>query len=141
MIIKYKKVLKQFDDRISTTYTLVQPDYKDTDPRCTELCTIGEDTYVNVPDGVNLPEQPKQIAMEVVTLTDELRAEIKAVSPHVKLINARVVEKIRGKYSVNDEFKMLRIEANGEQVKSKKYFDHVDACIAWGAAEKGRIGL
>ena len=129
MIIKYKKVQDEY-----TTYTLVQPDYKEDDPRITELCTIGEDTYINVPDGVKLPEQPKQVIIEPITLTDELRAEIKAVSPHVKLINARVVEKIRAKYTPDDEFKMLR-------TKDEEYLVYVDKCTTWGTIEKNKIGL
>ena len=129
MIIKYKKVQDEY-----TTYTLRKPDSKYTDPRCTELCTIGEDTYINVPDGVKLPEQPKQITLITITLTDELRAEIKAVSPHVRLINARVVEKIRGKYPINDEFKMLR-------TKDEEYLVYVDKCTTWGTIEKNKIGL
>ena len=136
MIIKYKKVQDEY-----TTYTLRKHDSEDTDPRCTELCTIGDDTYVNVPDGVTLPEQPEQITIETVTLTDELRTEIKAVSPHVRLINARVVEKIRAKYSENDEFKMLRVKADGEQIQSKEYSKHVESCTAWGLTEKGKMGL
>jgi len=90
-----------------------------------------------------LPEQPfnLDVTMEAVTLTDELRTEIKAVSPHVRLINARVVEKIRAKYSENDEFKMLRVKADGEQIQSKEYSKHVESCTAWGLTEKGKMGL
>ena len=138
MILKYQRAIDDF-----TTYTLVEPDYKEGDPRITELCTIGNETYVHVPDNLVLPEQPfnLEVTMEAVTLTDELRDEIKELSPHVNLINTRVVEKIRAKYSSNDEFKILRIKTKGDNIKSQPYMDHVDVCIAWGSAEKGKIGL
>ena len=121
----------------------MEPDYKEDDLRITELCTIGIYTFVHIPDGLVLPEQPfnLDVTMETLILTDELKAEIKAVSPHVKLINTRVVEKIRAKYSSNDEFKMLRIKIKGDDIKTKSYIDHADACIAWGVAEKNKIGL
>ncbi|MBT4288914.1 MAG: hypothetical protein HOD92_16430 [Deltaproteobacteria bacterium] len=138
MILKYQKIIDEF-----TTHTLIEPDYKDGQPRITELCTIGNDTYVHIPDTIVLPEQPfnLDVTMEAVKLTGELKTEIKALSPHVQLINARVVEKIRAKHSIDDEFKMLRIKIKGDDVKSKSYMDHVDLCLAWGVSEKTKIGL
>ena len=111
MILKYQKILKKFDDRHSTTITLVEPDYNDSDPRMTELCSIGEDTYVHVPDDMELPEQPFNIdvGMESVTLTAELKAEIKALSPHVQLSYSRLQDRIRAKYSIEDEQYFTRI--------------------------------
>ena len=112
MILKYQKIFKKFDDKHSTTITLVEPDYNDNDERrITELCTIGEDTYVHVPDGVVLPEQPFDIdvGMESVTLTPELKKEIKALSPHVRLSYQRLQDRIRTKYSIEDEQYLTRI--------------------------------
>ncbi|MDY0222932.1 MAG: hypothetical protein RBR67_17515 [Desulfobacterium sp.] len=85
MILKYQKVTKYFDERHSVVLTLVTPD--DLDVRATELCTIGEDTYVHWPDEVALLEQPDEIAgsVEEVVLTTELRDEIKTLCPHVQL--------------------------------------------------------
>ena len=85
MILKYQKIFVAHDDRHSTTITLVEPDYNDGDPRMTELCTIGDDTYVHVPDDIVLPEQPFNIDVGIAptTLTAELKAELKALSPHV----------------------------------------------------------
>jgi len=106
MILKYRKITDLY-----TTHALVEPDYKDGEPRITELCTIGFDTYVHVPDSTVLPEQPFgiEVDMEAVTLTEELRAEIKALSPHVKLSYARLQERIRSKYSQEDEVYFTRI--------------------------------
>ena len=109
-IYRYKKVTDQY-----TTYCLVEPDYNqlEVEERITELCTIGEWTYVSVPDEVELPEQPSFIAATLVEVDlveePETKTAINATSSHVELINNRVVEKIRLLYSINDEIKMLRV--------------------------------
>lgn len=69
---------------------------------CTELCTLDGVTYVAVPAGVTLPDQPTEITMKVVTLTPELKSAIKAASPHVALISERMIQKIRGTYTIDD---------------------------------------
>lgn len=109
MIIKYQKKIDQY-----TTHTLREPDYKDGDPRCTELCTIGNDTYVHVPDDLVLPEQPGVLNMEAVSLAPELREEIKAASPHVQLSYQRLNERIRARYSIDDEMYLARIAVGAQ---------------------------
>ena len=108
----------------------------------TELCTIAGVTYVALPDGATLPSaQPAEIAASVVnpvTVTTDLAASIKAASPHVALINARVVEQIREKYSADDELKLLRL---GPSADFTAYTTYVESCRAWGAAEKAALGL
>ena len=134
-IYKYQKITDQY-----TTYSLREPDYNllGTEDRITELCTLGADTYVSVPDSITLPPQPEEITVEEVELTDELAASIKSASPHIALINVRVVDKIRAVYSVNDEIKMLRI---GPSPETEAYNDWVEECRAWGRAEKEKLGL
>jgi len=75
------------------------------------LCVIGNDTYVHIPDELELPEQPFEldVTMESVTLTDELRAEIKALCPHVLLSYSRLQDRVRDRYSVEDEQYLTRI--------------------------------
>ena len=134
-IYKYQKITDQF-----TTYCLVEPDYNllETDDRITELCTIDGVTFVSVPDSITLPEQPEQITVEEVELTDELKAAIKAESPHVQLINDRVVSKIREVYSLNDEIKMIRLSPSAE---STVYGEYVESCREWGRVAKANLGL
>ena len=134
-IYKYQKVQDAY-----TTYCLVEPDYNllETEDRITELCTIDGITYVSVPDSITLPEQPEQITVEEVELTDELKESIKSASPHVQLINDRVVSKIREVYSLNDEIKMIRLSPSEE---STAYNDYVEECRAWGRGEKEKLGL
>ena len=132
-ILAYKKITTRI-----TTYTLVEPDTQDETQRITELCTIDSVTYVSIPDGVVLPDQPECLDITEATLTDELKAAIKVASPHVQLIDQRVSDMIRKQYSVNDEFKMLRLAPSEE---SALYNDYVEECRAWGRLEKGKLGL
>ena len=135
VIYKYQKISDAY-----TTYILAEPDYEllGLEDRITELCTIDGVTYVSVPDSITLPEQPEQITVEEVALTDELKAAIRLASPHVQLIDERVVMKIREKYSVNDEIKLIRLGASDDFTA---YNDYVETCRAWGAAAKARLGV
>ena len=135
IIYKYQKISDAY-----TTYLLAEPDYEllGLEDRITELCTIDGVTYISVPDGITLPEQPEQITVEEVALTDELKAAIKSESPHVQLINERVVAKIREIYSLNDEIKMIRLSPSAE---STAYNEYVEACRDWGRVAKARLGL
>jgi hypothetical protein len=47
--------------------------------------------------------------MEAVSLTPELREEIKAASPHVRLSYKRLNDRIRARYSIDDELYLARI--------------------------------
>lgn len=132
-IVKYKKVIAD-----GTTYIIAEPDYAAGADRCTELATIDGVTYVAVPAWVTLPAQPKKITIGKVTLTDAMRSKIKQASPHVALINARVVAKIREKYSINDELKILRI---GTRVEFDAYNALISDYVAAGRAEKAKLGL
>jgi hypothetical protein len=146
VIIKYQKKIDQF-----TTHTLREPDYKDGDPRCTELCTIGLDTYVHVPDNLVLPEQPDVLNMEAVSLTPELREEIKAASPHVRLSYKRLQDRIRSRYSLEDEQYLTRISVgalSGTYVMQEDepgliaaYQAWVEACREIARLERAGWGL
>ena len=134
-ILKYRKIIDKY-----TTHCLREPDYNllDTDERVTELCAIDGATYASVPDGLVLPDQPDKLGVETVALTEGLRADIKASSPHVKYINQRVVDMIRTRYGINDEIKMLRV---GPSEETAKYNDYAEACREWGRNEKAKLGL
>lgn len=115
-----------------------------------ELATIGDNTYVYVEDGVVLPEQPKEIHLEAVELNDTLRAQISQASPHVQLINERIVEKIRTKYTENDELKFARLGwqvARGEIQDAETLSEledfnlFVEQARSWGRDEKEKLGL
>lgn len=138
-LIAYRKVIT-----ITNTHELRMPYSRELGgPQGNELATLADGrTVVCIDDGATLPDQPAEIAASIETLPSplpaELRAEILATSPHAKLINQRVVERIRARYSVDDEIKLLRFAPSAE---TTAWNDHVEACRAWGRAERARLGL
>lgn len=123
-----------------TDICMLLPDSQGADDalHCTELATVSGITYVCVPDGVQLPEQPPEIDPQPVNLTPELLASIKAASPHVQLINERVVQKIRQRYTAEQEIALLRGQPSDGY---KAYNTYVEECRAWGAQQKAELGL
>lgn len=109
-----------------------------------ELATLADGRTIVVIFGSHaLPEdQPKEISGSIevlpLPLSDALRSEIKSVSPHVRLIDQRVIEQIRSRYSVDDEIKLLRLAPSQETSAWNAY---VEDCRAWGRAQKSALGL
>ncbi len=133
-IVRYQPVSDDY-----TTYHLLTPASNDMDAlRATVLATLDGYTYVSLPDGMKLPSQPKQITVEPVTMTDELKEELSRVSQHVALINERVRTAIADRYSISDEIKMLRTAPSQE---FDAYNAYAEDCRAWGRAEKAKLGL
>lgn len=148
MIISYKKISDDY-----TTYTLQEPDAQQSTAICTELCTIDGITYVSVPEGIILPEQPVQIADSVqnVTLTSDLRDRIKIASPHVALISQRMIDTIRNMYSIDDEMYFARIGVGAslgiytpeskEMKELAQFGSFVEGVRQWGRDERAKLGL
>ena len=136
-IIRYR----QYTDAL-VSRTLRLPSGERHEPRGTELATLADGyTYVSLPEDAALPaEQPEEIAdsVEAVTLSPEQVSAIKAASPHVRLINARVREKIASRYSVADELKLLRTAPSAE---AETYNSWAEECRAWGRERKAALGL
>lgn len=141
--------LHRYTKHIDSTRTVAlrMPDEADplgTAPQCTELAEKDGVTYVSVPDGLTLPLQPSEITVERIELTPALRREIMAASPHVRLIHERVRARIAAQYSASDEIGLLRtalFKANASDDEHKAYDQHVEDCVAWGRAEKAKLGL
>lgn len=141
-IVSYRKKSDQY-----TTYTLNVPDGS------TELCDIDGVTYVSIPDGETLPEQEPEIAdsVETVTLDETLRERIKKESIHCKIINERMVKKIRERYTQDDEFFLARIAAGmvigmyelqpGEEDEIAQYKAYTEAVREWGRQQRALLGL
>jgi hypothetical protein len=74
-----------------TTYTVIEPDYKEGDAQIIELCLIDGTTYVSVSDAIILPKQSEQVqeTLKEVILSEELKDKIKNISIHYKLIEER----------------------------------------------------
>lgn len=127
-----------------TTHSLRLPDAPAGQQPAQEIATLPDGrTIVVIFDGHTLPDdQPAAIAASIETLPtplpDDLREAIKAASPHVRLINARVQAAIADRYSIQDEIKLLRTAPSAEM---DAYNDYAEDCRAWGRAEKAKLGL
>lgn len=115
-----------------------------------ELCELDGDTIISVPDMAKL-EASKMLTIQPVELTEELAAEIKEKSDVVQMVNAMVVEKIREKYDINAELKIIKKmlqcllnKTTPDDETLKQYADyiaHTDSCTTWGAKEKTKLGV
>ncbi len=107
----------------------------------TELCTIGGTTYVSIPKGLDIPiEQPEEIesSINLTPPTKEELTSIRKESPHVQLINERVINKIRDRYSVDDELKEIK---NSSSESFREYSIYTEECRAWGREQKETLGV
>jgi hypothetical protein len=126
--------------------TDLQPSYAEGAPLL--LCTLGNYRYIYANQDVVIPDG---IALEFVDLTPELRDELKAASPHVKLIDKRVIDRIRETYPIDDELYFARISVGsllgaytllpGELEALQKYQVDVEAAREWGRLERAKLGL
>ena len=119
IIKKYTKASDEY-----TTYTATFAQDEDGQMLGQELCEIDGETYISVDDTEPMPEQLEQITIVDVVLTDELRAKIKAASPHCKLIKSRATAKIHEHYPLEDRLNIAAIAggmANGI-VPDKPYY-------------------
>lgn len=145
-IVSYRKVIDEY-----TTHKLNEPRDAAGAALTTELCEIDGITYVSVPDGVVLPAQPTQITVVAIMLTDALREQIKAASPHSRLIGQRMIDTIRAAYSIDDEMYFARIgvgAANGLYVSAASEMEElatfgafVEGVRDWGRSERAKLGL
>ena len=126
-----------------------------TDPRPSaeilfDLATLDGYRYISV-DSASELAIPDGITLEPVTLTNELREQIKLASPICQLIEATVVDQIRKKYSLNDELYFARISVgalkstyqlrSGESEILDQYQLDVETARAWGEQSRSAIGL
>ena len=113
---KYRKITNDV-----TTLCLVEPDYEllKLKERVRAIGELDGFTYVEVPDSVVLPKEQPVLLIEADYEADK--------------IDYQTVEKIRARYSVNDEIKMLRTAPSTE---STAWNEFVEKCRADGAAAK-----
>jgi hypothetical protein len=139
------------------THTLRLPDAPQGQQAAQELATLPDGrTVVALFDGFTLPaEQPAEIAASIEVLPsplpDALRNQIKAASPHVKLIAQNMIDQIRASYSIDDEMYFARIgigAANGmyapsvdEMQELTVFGEFVEATRQWGRSERAKLGL
>jgi hypothetical protein len=80
-------------------------------------------------------DEPKQIALE--------RSILRTGEDHVRSASPTAADNRGGgqdreRYSIDDEFKMVRI---GPSAETEAYNDHVEAARTWGRTEKEKLGL
>jgi hypothetical protein len=122
-----------------------------------ELCTLPDGrTVVALFDGHELPNDQHatiRASIEVLPspLPDDLKAAIREASPHMRLIARRLIERIRAKYSQDDEQFLTRIacgQALGtytmtpdEQAMIADYQATAESARAWARAEREKLGV
>lgn len=130
-----------------TTIKLVSPDNQTEN----ELGTIDGLTYVSIPDDIVLPEQPAEINLQVVSMTDELKEQLKLINPWCKLVAQQIRAKIREKYDSEDEMYLTRISVSvlagmytylpGEAEAVVEYGQYIESIRQWGRDERAKVGL
>jgi hypothetical protein len=115
----------------------------------TELCEIDGTTYVSTAG--DLPAHSPLLTVTEVDMTDALRDQIKAASPHVQLINERIKARIRDQYDAEDEMYFARISIGaiigqytmepGEAARVAEYGVYVESVRQWGRDQRAELGL
>lgn len=118
-----------------------------------EVAEINGIHYVYVPDDLidKIPKQDSKIKWKAVKITDKLKAEIKENSRLCALIEEQMQEKIRAKYSLEDELYLNRICSgvmlgaykfeDGEQEAVLNFGAFVEEVRQWGRIERAKFGL
>jgi hypothetical protein len=116
-----------------------------------ELCTIDGVTYLSVPTGYTLEDQPAGIDFTPAVLTESLKESIKANAHAVQLIAQDVQRKIREKYTLEDENYFARIGVGaalnaytflpGEKEALLAFNDYVEQCRRYGKEKRSELGL
>lgn len=105
-----------------------------------ELCEIDGITYVSIPDAATVAKQDASIDAKAATLDAKKKEEIRTASYVVKFIKQQVRDKIREKYELDDELKLLRLRDTNKD-EWDKYNAHAESCRAWGEAEIAKLGI
>lgn len=121
------------------------------DSKSVELAEIDGVVYVFVPDGEIVPDQHPGILFSEATVSNDLRETIKANSRACQLIDMAMQDKIRERYSAEDEMYFSRIGTgkalgmyefqSGEQEALIAYGQYVESVRQWGREQRRAIGL
>ncbi len=107
---------------------------------------VNFDNYQYVAFEGDIPEQPKGIVLEEVTLTTELQEKLRKYSSHWKRYKELIVEKIREKYSIDDELniintKNLATKTTDDKAKISEYDNYVKSIKDYYANYKASLGI
>ena len=104
------------------------------------------DNYQYVAFEEKAPEQPKGIILEEVVLTAELKEKLRKNSSHWQRYKERVIEKIREKYSLDDELNIIHTKNLGtkttdNKAKISEYDNYVQSVKDYYAKYKESLGI
>lgn len=104
------------------------------------------DNYQYVAFEEKAPEQPKGIILEEVVLTAELKEKLRKNSSHWQRYKERVIEKIREKYSLDDELNIIHTRNLGtkttdDKAKISEYDNYVQSVKDYYAKYKANLGI
>ena len=104
------------------------------------------DNYQYVAFEGEIPEQPEGIVLEEVVLNTELKERLRKYSSHWKRYKERIVEKIREKYSIDDELniintKNLATKTTDDKSKISEYNNYVKSIKDYYANYKASLGI
>lgn len=115
------------------------------DQKCIEIVIRNRELPGYLHDYILIPEFDEQLigkkydGKQWIGLTKN--QEIKYKSQKDK-INQEVVNKIREKYSINDELKMLRLgNLDLNNIEYRRYLNYVTNCVKWGRQEKEKYNF
>lgn len=141
-IIEYKKIITP-----QNTYELQGVEG-------TELCTIGDTTYFVIPGTVLPTGQAVEIqsSIKATTLTDVLNDQIRAASPHCRLINSRRRQRLLDAgYSADDQeyyihlyiaMQIGAVPANAKRTATlAAYIDAFKVAYLWAESQYSALGL
>lgn len=91
---------------------------------------------------VKLNENQQEVSKEEYESILFEQTQEGSIIPTQEKIDSQVVEKIRERYDINEEFKMINIGiANQEDSEYVAYRQYVEECRDWGEEEKKKFGL
>jgi len=141
VLYAYTKVSDEY-----TTYQIAAP----VDGSAVELCLLSDGRTVVSVTG-ELPDQPVQITVSRLVVTQELISEVREKSPHLKLIDSLVDQRIRSKYPLDKELYLARISIGslsgayeykqGEAEEVAAFGQYAEQARLWGKEQRAELGL
>ena len=140
------------------THDIVLPASTDGEPVAQELATLPDGrTVAALFNGAELDAEAQhaEVASTIEQLPQplpsDLRDQIREASPHVRLINTQTQDRIRAKYSAEDEMKFSRIGtgqalgiykmSDSEKLALAEFGAYLEECRQWGKEKRAKFGL
>ena len=126
-------------------------DYRPQANEVISLCELDGWRYISISDDSEISVPPELVTWSKVELDSTLRELLKKNSPICQSVNQQVLDKIREKYSLDDELYFARIAIGdlrgtytlepGESELLTQYQNDVESIRLWGRQEIANLGL